>query len=365
MLQRTRFVVLAVLARRLRSSASSWWAAPSTRPPSTSTRRRSPPAPRFSPLPKRLGIDVGRSVAGPFWILAALLAVLVISFLVVRASLRARAARAPDAGRRSFLRGSAGGAAAAVAATALAGVAAWARAFKGVGNDGRGWGPVFREISRRRGGEDAPRVARRVEGEPRAGAPSPRAHRLRGLGHRRRRRRASPARRARRSCASPSSAASTTSTPRPTTRPPGARRRSAARSAGTATRLFLATKFCTPRGHLGPGTSVAEYVGLVEASLRRLGTDYVDLVHVHSCDEVERLLDPNMHEAFDRLREQGKARFLGFSSHTPNLVQVADAAIALGPLRRDDARLPPRHLAAARRGDRARARARPTWASSR
>jgi predicted aldo/keto reductase-like oxidoreductase len=94
--------------------------------------------------------------------------------------------------------------------------------------------------------------------------------------------------------------------------------------------VFLATKFCSPRGHLGPGTPVSEYVGLVEASLGRLGTDHVDLVHVHSCDEVERLLDPNLHEAFDRLREQGKARFLGFSSHTPNLVQVAEAAIESG-----------------------------------
>ena len=68
-------------------------------------------------------------------------------------------------------------------------------------------------------------------------------------------------------------------------------------------------------------------MGLVEASLARLGTDYVDLVHVHSCDEIERLMDPNMHEAFDRLKQQGKVRFLGFCSHTPNLVEVANAAI--------------------------------------
>ena len=95
--------------------------------------------------------------------------------------------------------------------------------------------------------------------------------------------------------------------------------------------LFLATKFCTPRGHLGPGTSVDRVHGARRGEPRaRLGTDYVDLVHVHSCDEVERLLDENMHEAFERLREQGKARFLGFSSHTPNLVQVADAAIRSG-----------------------------------
>jgi predicted aldo/keto reductase-like oxidoreductase len=51
-------------------------------------------------------------------------------------------------------------------------------------------------------------------------------------------------------------------------------------------------------------------------------------VHIHSCDEVERLLDPNAHEAFDRLKDQGKVRFLGFSSHTPNLIEVTNAAIA-------------------------------------
>src|SRR5690606_37543380 len=60
------------------------------------------------------------------------------------------------------------------------------------------------------------------------------------------------------------------------------------------------------------------------------GADYVDLAHVHSCDEIDRLLDPNLHEAFDRLRQAGKARFLGFSSHTPNLAQVAGRAIDSG-----------------------------------
>ncbi|RIK98337.1 MAG: hypothetical protein DCC71_21035 [Proteobacteria bacterium] len=92
-------------------------------------------------------------------------------------------------------------------------------------------------------------------------------------------------------------------------------------------RLFIATKFCNPAGHLPTGTPVAQYKEAIEASLGRLGTDYVDLVHVHSCDEIDRLMDPNLHEAFDRLKEEGKARFLGFSSHTPNLEQVAAKAI--------------------------------------
>jgi len=97
--------------------------------------------------------------------------------------------------------------------------------------------------------------------------------------------------------------------------------------AGRRDRMFLATKFCTGDGHLPAGSSVADYVHVVEQSLVRLRSDYVDLVHIHACDSIERLMDPNVHEAFDRLREQGKARFLGFSSHTPNLVAVANRAI--------------------------------------
>ena len=96
---------------------------------------------------------------------------------------------------------------------------------------------------------------------------------------------------------------------------------------GHRDQMFLATKFCTPEGNLPAGTSVAHYMEAIDESLGRLRTDYVDLVHIHSCDTLERLNDPNAHEAFDRLKEQGKVRFLGFSSHTPNLEAVADSAI--------------------------------------
>lgn len=94
--------------------------------------------------------------------------------------------------------------------------------------------------------------------------------------------------------------------------------------------IFLATKFCTPIGHLPTGTSVARYKEVIHESLKRLGTDYVDLIHIHSCDEVNRLMDPNVHEAFDLLKQEGKARFLGVSTHTPRLVEVANTAIDSG-----------------------------------
>jgi predicted aldo/keto reductase-like oxidoreductase len=96
---------------------------------------------------------------------------------------------------------------------------------------------------------------------------------------------------------------------------------------GSRDQLFLATKFCQPTGHLAEGSSVAAYMEAVNGSLKRLQTDWVDLVHIHSCNSVARLLDPNAHEAFDRLKEQGKVRFLGVSTHTPNLIEVAGAAI--------------------------------------
>ena len=99
---------------------------------------------------------------------------------------------------------------------------------------------------------------------------------------------------------------------------------------GHRDKMFVATKFCTPDGHLQVGAPVEKYVQVVEESLKRLQTDYVDLVHVHACDTVDRLADPNLHEAFQRLKQEGKARFLGFSSHTPHLEQVADFAIADG-----------------------------------
>ena len=91
--------------------------------------------------------------------------------------------------------------------------------------------------------------------------------------------------------------------------------------------LFLATKFCTADGHLRQGSSVEEYMAAIEGSLTRMQQEYVDLVHVHACDSTARLLDPNVHEAFDRLRDQGKVRFMGVSTHTPKLEEVANAAI--------------------------------------
>jgi len=83
--------------------------------------------------------------------------------------------------------------------------------------------------------------------------------------------------------------------------------------------LFVASKFCTPNGHLPNEVSVEHAIRAVEDSLRRIGTDHLDLIHIHAVNTIDRLMAPNIHEAFDRLKEAGKVRFLGVSSHTPDL----------------------------------------------
>lgn len=99
---------------------------------------------------------------------------------------------------------------------------------------------------------------------------------------------------------------------------------------GRRDKVFVASKFCTPDGHLAADSSVPTIIAAVEGSLTRLGTDYLDLCHIHACNDLERLMAPTFHEAFDRLKEQGKVRFLGVSSHTPELETVMNAAVDSG-----------------------------------
>ena len=50
----------------------------------------------------------------------------------------------------------------------------------------------------------------------------------------------------------------------------------------------------------------------VERSLKRLRTDYLDVIQLHSCDE-SALRQGDLIAALERTREQGKVRFLGYS----------------------------------------------------
>lgn len=103
--------------------------------------------------------------------------------------------------------------------------------------------------------------------------------------------------------------------------------------------VLLATK-------VGPGESPR---ASLEASLRRLGTDRVDLLQLHEVGEgFERSL-----EEMDRLRREGKARALGLCNATPRqlarALEVAPLAAYQGPYSLVDRAAERRHLPLCRR----------------
>jgi aryl-alcohol dehydrogenase (NADP+) len=83
---------------------------------------------------------------------------------------------------------------------------------------------------------------------------------------------------------------------------------------GKRDKFVLATK-CS--GQMGPapwdqGTSRKHVLAAIDASLKRLGTDYVDLYQVHHFD-AGTPLDETV-EAFDAVVKSGKARYVGVSN---------------------------------------------------
>ncbi len=67
----------------------------------------------------------------------------------------------------------------------------------------------------------------------------------------------------------------------------------------------------------------------LEDSLKRLQSDYVDVVLVHAVDEPERLDNEELQAGFTRMKKEGKARFIGFSTHAP--ARMLMKAIEPGP----------------------------------
>ena len=116
------------------------------------------------------------------------------------------------------------------------------------------------------------------------------------------------------SCTARSTPGSTSSTPPMSTRPASRRRCSARRSGAGATRS------CWRRRCAAGWATGANQVGLsrlhileaVEASLKRLGTDYIDLYQIHRFDPLTNIEDTL--RALDDLVRAGKVRYIGCSN---------------------------------------------------
>jgi aryl-alcohol dehydrogenase-like predicted oxidoreductase len=91
--------------------------------------------------------------------------------------------------------------------------------------------------------------------------------------------------------------------------------------------VFLATKFGNVRGPNGEFLGVngnPDYVrSACEASLKRLGVEVIDLYYQHRVDPNVPIEDTV--GAMDRLKEEGKVRFLGLSEAAPRTIRAAHA----------------------------------------
>jgi aryl-alcohol dehydrogenase-like predicted oxidoreductase len=93
--------------------------------------------------------------------------------------------------------------------------------------------------------------------------------------------------------------------------------------AGRRDEVVVATKVggAFGEGPNGKGLSFARVIQSCEGSLRRLGTDYVDLYYLHMPDPLTPLEETM--RAFDHLVREGKVRYVGISNHAA--WQVGDA----------------------------------------
>jgi aryl-alcohol dehydrogenase-like predicted oxidoreductase len=84
---------------------------------------------------------------------------------------------------------------------------------------------------------------------------------------------------------------------------------------------ILATKVWGRMSDTDQGLSAAQIAKQIDASLSRLRTDYVDLYQAHRFDPAVPIEETI--EALQKVVEQGKARYLGFSEWTSEQIQAA------------------------------------------
>ena len=111
---------------------------------------------------------------------------------------------------------------------------------------------------------------------------------------------------------------------------------------GVRDKVVLATKACRYGSSLPDGFdfSARRVAQSVDESLKRLGTDYLDIYQVHDvefCDR-ERILGETI-PAMQKLKEQGKVRFIGVTGYgldnLSRIVSVADVDTVLSYCRYD------------------------------
>jgi aryl-alcohol dehydrogenase-like predicted oxidoreductase len=95
------------------------------------------------------------------------------------------------------------------------------------------------------------------------------------------------------------------------------------RERGNRDELFIATKVGFGYGEVPDGLAASTIISECEASLRRLGIDYIDLYYIHK-DDPNTPLEETM-GAMNQLVHDGKVRFIGASNYRAWRLADADA----------------------------------------
>ncbi|MBA4393596.1 MAG: hypothetical protein C0407_08595 [Desulfobacca sp.] len=89
---------------------------------------------------------------------------------------------------------------------------------------------------------------------------------------------------------------------------------------GIRDKIYVATK-------TRPASNTKEAIMKdVETSLLSLQIDHIDLIQLHNLESPQRAFIPEVREAYTRLKEQGKVRFFGITTHT-NQAEVIDGVV--------------------------------------
>src|SRR5262245_28930208 len=102
------------------------------------------------------------------------------------------------------------------------------------------------------------------------------------------------------------------------------------RTIGNALRGKRDKVYITSKVEAGASERKEALMATLEGSLRRLGTDYIDVYFNHAVNDVQRMQNPEWHEFTARAKQQGKIRATGMSGHAGHLIECLDYTLESG-----------------------------------
>lgn len=89
------------------------------------------------------------------------------------------------------------------------------------------------------------------------------------------------------------------------------------------TKVYVLTDAKT--GLIKKGATAASFIEKFETSLKRLGLDYVEILYLHAPVKKEAVCHETILSAMQKMKKEGKARFIGVSVHTnePEVIRAA------------------------------------------